>query len=55
MRFGWLHQANTGLFIVYNDTQGFDYNDTQGFDDSTLMRPDRSLTIKFNRLLDVLN
>ena len=47
VRFGWLNQANTGLFVVYNDTQGFD--------DSTLMRPDRSLTIKFSRLLDLLN
>jgi Domain of unknown function (DUF5916) len=47
IRFGWLNQANTGLFIVYNDTQGFD--------DSTLMRPDRSLTIKYSRLFDVLN
>ncbi len=22
IRFGWLNQANTGLFVVYNDTQG---------------------------------
>ena len=47
IRFGWLNQANTGLFVVYNDTQGL-Y-------DSTLMRPDRSLTIKFSRLVDLLN
>jgi hypothetical protein len=47
VRFGWLNEANTGLFVVYNDTQGFD--------DSTLLRPDRSLTIKFSRLLDLLN
>jgi hypothetical protein len=47
VRFGWLNQANTGLFVVYNDTQGFD--------GSTLMRPDRSVTIKFSRLLDLLN
>ena len=31
------------------------YNDTQGLYDSTLMRPDRSLTIKFSRLVDMLN
>ena len=47
VRFGWLNQANTGLFVVYNDTQGLD--------DSTLLRPDRSLTIKFSRLVDLLN
>ena len=22
LRFGWLSDANTGLFVVYNDTQG---------------------------------
>ena len=47
VRFGWLNQANTGLFVVYNDTQGL-Y-------DSTLMRPDRSFTIKYSRLVDMLN
>ena len=47
VRFGWLNQANTGLFVVYNDTQGLA--------DSTLLRADRSLTIKFSRLLDLLN
>jgi len=31
------------------------YNDTQGLADSTLLRADRSLTIKFSRLLDLLN
>jgi hypothetical protein len=47
VRFGWINQANTGLFVVYNDTHGFD--------SSTLLRPDRSLTIKFSRLMDLLN
>lgn len=47
VRFGWLNQANTGLFVVYNDTQGLF--------DSTLLRADRSLTIKFSRLVDLLN
>ena len=46
VRFGWLNQANTGLFVVYNDTQGLH--------DSSLMRPDRSLTVKFSRLVDLL-
>jgi hypothetical protein len=47
VRFGWLNQANTGLFVVYNDTQGLA--------DSTLLRADRSFTIKFSRLIDLLN
>jgi hypothetical protein len=47
VRFGWLNQANTGLFVVYNDTQGLT--------DSTLLRPDRSFTIKYSRLLNMLN
>jgi hypothetical protein len=47
VRFGWLNQANTGLFVVYNNTQGLE--------DSTLLRPDRSFTIKYSRLLDLLN
>jgi hypothetical protein len=47
VRFGWLNQANTGLFVVYNDMRGLAA--------STLMRADRSLTLKFSRLLDLLN
>jgi len=47
IRFGWINQANTGLFVVYNDTQGFDL--------SPLLRPDRSLTIKFSRLMNLLD
>jgi hypothetical protein len=47
LRFGWLQAANTGLFVVYNDSRGLaEY-------DRTLL-PDRSLTIKFNRMFDVL-
>jgi len=45
MRFGWLQDANTGLFIVYNDTQ--DYSGLEAF---TL---GRSLTVKFSRMLDI--
>ena len=47
VRFGWTERASTGLFVVYNDTQGLV--------DSTLLRADRSLTIKFSRLIDLLN
>ena len=53
-RFGWLQDANTGLFIVYNDTQLTDdiFEPGQGprFGD----RSDRSLTIKVSRVIDVL-
>ena len=43
-RFGWLNTAGTGLFIVYNETQGFD----------TLDGPlGRSLILKFTRQLNL--
>jgi hypothetical protein len=48
VRFGWLQAANTGLFIVYTDTRGL-------YD--LIPRPertDRSLTVKFSRMFDVL-
>ena len=48
IRFGWLQDANTGLFIVYNDTRGVD-----SFTNPLLV-PDRSLTIKYNRIFDLL-
>jgi hypothetical protein len=40
IRFGWLNTAGTGLFLVYNDTQGLDTLD------GTL---NRSFIIKFTR------
>lgn len=42
IRFGWLQQANTGLFLVYNETRG----------DSRI--DNRSFTIKYSRMFDVL-
>jgi hypothetical protein len=51
LRFGWLQAANTGLFIVYTDTRGL-------YDlvlrPETPQRTDRSLIVKFSRILDVL-
>ncbi|MBA2670278.1 MAG: carbohydrate binding family 9 domain-containing protein [Gemmatimonadetes bacterium] len=49
LRVGWLKQANTGLFIVLNETQSFEDN----------LRPPsavtgRSLTLKFSHMVDVL-
>jgi len=48
LRIGWLQAANTGLFVVYNDTRGlYDLNPTP-------QREDRSLVIKFSRMFDLL-
>jgi hypothetical protein len=48
VRVGWLQTANTGLFVVYNETR--DTVDGLG----GAIR-DRSLVVKFSRLLDLLN
>jgi hypothetical protein len=45
LRFGWLQAANTGLFVVYNDTQDLSDLSTQNVG--------RSLVVKFSRLFDV--
>ena len=47
LRFGWLSDANTGLFVVYNDTQGLG--------DATPSGAGRSLTFKYSLLMDILN
>lgn len=48
LRLGWIQAANTGLFIVYNDTRGlYDLRPTP-------LREDRSLVIKFSRMFDLL-
>jgi hypothetical protein len=48
-RFGWLQQANTGLFVVYTDSHVID--------DATLVprQADRSFIIKVSRMFDALN
>jgi hypothetical protein len=49
IRFGWLQQANTGLFVVYTDSQPID-------DLSLGPRiADRSLIVKFSQMFDALN
>jgi hypothetical protein len=46
LRLGWLHSANTGLFVVYNEAlDTFDGLDQR----------DRSLIVKFSRLFDLLD
>jgi hypothetical protein len=49
LRFGWLQAANTGLFIVYNDSRGL-----YDLFPNRPQRTDRSLTIKFSRMFDLL-
>jgi hypothetical protein len=46
LRFSWLRSANTGLFIVYNEIDDFGTT-------FPLQRPDRSVIVKYSRLLDV--
>jgi len=53
-RFGWLQSANAGIFIVYNEGRERDALDGGRRDDSSLgLLRDRSLVIKFSRLIDV--
>jgi hypothetical protein len=47
IRFGLLQAANTGLFVVYNDTRGL------GEPGHRPDRVDRALTVKISRLLDL--
>ena len=49
IRFGWLQQANTGLFVVYTDSQQLD---DRGLGTEVA---DRSLIIKFSQMFDALN
>jgi hypothetical protein len=47
-RFGWLHQANTGIFVVYTDSHLIDED---------MLRPvsaDRSFIVKISRMFDAL-
>ncbi len=46
VRFSWLQDANTGLYVVYNELDEFGVREV-------LPRPDRSLVIKYSYLFDV--
>ena len=48
-RFGWLQQANTGLFVVYNNSNSFER------DDMIPIGTDHSLMVKVSRIFDVFN
>jgi hypothetical protein len=52
LRFGWIRQANTGLFVVYNDLHPFD---DYAFDAGDYRGVDRSLVVKFSRMFDLLD
>ncbi len=57
LRFGWLNTAGTGLFIVYNDLQGFDYPDALNPNGARLLERGtlaRSLIVKFTRQFNLL-
>ena len=57
LRFGWLNTAGTGLFIVYNDVQGFDYPDGLNHDGGRFVESGtlaRSFIVKFTRQFNVL-
>ena len=45
VRFSWLGTANTGLFVVYNEISEFGFNANA--------EPDRSLIIKYSRLINL--
>ena len=49
LRFGWLHAANTGLFVVYNENR-----DTER-DPLGIGVRDRSFTIKYSHTFDLLD
>ena len=53
VRFGLLSDANTGLFIVYNDIQGLGSLDPHLDIDRSAFG--RTLTIKYSQLFDLLN
>ena len=46
-RFGWLQDANTGLFLVYNETDGLG--------EIPHTSAGRSFILKYSYLFDILN
>ena len=53
-RVGWLQDANTGLFLVYNETQGL-YGGLEDPHDYIPAGAGRSLILKYSYLFDVLD
>jgi hypothetical protein len=55
-RFGWLQSANAGIFVVYNEGRERDALNQGRPDDTALgLVRDRSIVIKFSRLIDVFH
>ncbi len=57
LRFGWLNTAGTGLFIVYNNVQGFDFNEGLNPNGGHFVESGplaRSFIVKFTRQFNVL-
>ena len=52
LRFGLLSDANTGLFVVYNDVQYFD--DALGSRFTPSLSSGRTFTVKYSYLFDLL-
>jgi hypothetical protein len=52
LRFGLLSDANTGLFVVYNDVRYFDSVLASRFE--TPLLGGRTLTLKYSYLFDLL-
>ena len=52
LRFGLLSDANTGLFVVYNDVRYFD--SVLGSRFHTPLAGGRTLTVKYSQLFDLL-
>ena len=53
LRLGWIQQANTGLFVVYNDRHPFD--DYLFPRDVDRRGTDHSFVVKFSRMFDLLD
>ena len=53
LRLGWIQQANTGLFVVYNDRHPFD--DYLFPQDVGRFGADHSFVVKFSRMFDLLD
>jgi hypothetical protein len=54
LRLGWLRDANTGLFVVYNENQGIGDDDALDSALRGLYVRDRSLVVKLSWMFDVL-
>ena len=52
-RFGWLQEANTGLFLVYTDSRDLDGANDLTSRTLTPTGTDRSVIVKFSRMFDL--